>query len=52
MFLIYGNSTAIIAIKGVELSICSKCESKGRLIYQVHSRHLHVFWIPLFSAEK
>lgn len=52
MFLIYGNRTAIIARKGVELSICSRCDSNERLIYQVHSRHLHVFWIPLFSAEK
>ena len=52
MFLIYGNRTAIIARKGVESGICSRCDSIGRLVYQVHSRYLHVFWIPLFSAEK
>ncbi|MFN2396890.1 MAG: hypothetical protein ABR597_14515 [Bacteroidales bacterium] len=52
MLLIYGNRTAIIARKGIESAICSRCDSAGRLVYQVHSRHLHVFWIPLFSAEK
>jgi len=52
MFLILGNRTAIIARKGIESVICSRCDSAGRLVYQVHSRHLHVFWILLFSADK
>jgi rubredoxin len=50
--IIYGWRSAHLKTKQLDTCTCPSCGTKGSVITSVFSRHVHIFWIPLFPIGK
>ncbi|GGG46045.1 hypothetical protein GCM10011414_14560 [Croceivirga lutea] len=50
--IIYGTRSTHLDSKPLPTAVCPHCTTKGQLTASVFSRHVHVFWIPLFPAGR
>jgi len=52
MFIIKGTETVHIGTMHSKLGICPNCGAQGTIYCDIHRKHLHVFWVPLFPVGK
>ena len=50
--IIYGSKLAHLKSEQSRNTTCESCDSKGTVVFSVFSKHVHVFWIPLFPVGK
>ena len=50
--IIYGIGTANLKAFQSKTVTCPECDTKGMMEFSFVSRHVHVFWIPLFPVGK
>jgi hypothetical protein len=50
--LIFGSRAANLITLQSNNAICPSCQTKGSIVISVYSRHVHIFWIPIFPIGK
>lgn len=50
--IIYGWKAAHLRSTQSKTAVCPSCKTQGSTVISVFSRHVHIFWIPLFPYGK
>jgi hypothetical protein len=50
--IIFGSRSSHLESSRLPSATCPNCQEKGTLTASIFSRHVHVFWIPVFPAGR
>jgi len=50
--IIYGSRTTHLASYASKRAVCRNCSNQNTIHFSFYSRHVHIFWIPMFPIGK